>query len=70
MILYEISHIIQKEKKAMDREKTPTGSASDASASKSYTNGDFLRYALRILPAAYLIGVLGTLLFLLRGFYL
>ncbi|MBO1265529.1 hypothetical protein J3A84_10840 [Proteiniclasticum sp. SCR006] len=54
----------------MNREKTPTGSASDASASKSYTNGDFLRYALRILPAAYLIGILGTLLFLLRGFYL
>lgn len=70
MLLYEISHIIQKEKKAMDREKTPTGSTSDASASGAFTNRDFLRYAVRLLPAAYLIGILGTLLFLLRGFYL
>lgn len=54
----------------MNREKTPTGSTSDTSSKGVYTNKDFLRYALRILPAAYLIGVLATLLFLLRGFYL
>lgn len=54
----------------MDREKTAGEGTSDTSSKGVYTNKDFLRYALRILPATYLIVILATLLFLLRGFYL
>ena len=37
---------------------------------REYTLSDFLRFARWILPTAYLIGILGTLLYVLRGLFL
>ena len=43
---------------------------SDEIETKEYTLSDFLRFAWWILPTAYLIGILGTLLYVLRGLFL
>lgn len=43
---------------------------SDKIETKEYTLSDFLKYARRILPTAYLIGILGTLFYVLRGLFL
>ena len=43
---------------------------SDGIEPKEYTLSDFIKYASRILPTAYLIGILGTLLYVLRGLFL
>ncbi len=45
-------------------------STSDEIETKEYPLSDVLKYARWILPTAYLIGILGTLLYVLRGLFL
>lgn len=44
--------------------------SSDKIEAKEYTLSDIIKYARRILPITYLIGILVTLLYVLRGLFL